>query len=389
MIHPDKALEIILQEKGSLKKERVETISSLGRIIAEDIYSNIDYPAFNKSAMDGFAYNSSDNSTVFKVVETIPAGYVPQKNIGQGECYRIMTGAMVPDSADKVVRFEYTEEKNEFIRIIKQEKGTNICYKGENIKKGDKVFQSGTKIRPQEIATLSTLGLAEISAYKQPVIGLITTGSEIIDPGNEVVPGKIYNSNGPQLYSQIVSVPAVCRYYGIVEDEESVITRFFEKSFEECDIVIISGGVSKGDYDFVPQVLKKLSVDLKFEQIAVKPGKPLVFGQKEQTFVFGLPGNPVSTFISFEIFVKPLIFKMMGYDFKPNIYRGELSQTIKRKNADRVEYKPVHFDGKYVKHVEYHGSGHISALINSNALIRFEQGISELKKGETADVRQI
>ncbi|MFH0702417.1 MAG: molybdopterin molybdotransferase MoeA [bacterium] len=392
MIHPDKAFEIIINSKinlENLKKENIPVINAQGRVIAEDIYSSIDYPAFNKSAMDGFTYNSSDNSEIFKVIETVPAGFIAEKNIGHGECYRIMTGAKVPADADRVVRFEYVDEKDDFIKIIKQEKGTNICYQAEDLKKNDKILKTGTLIRSQEIATMSMLGLAEVSVYKQPVAGLIITGSEIIDQGKEMEQGKIYNSNGPQLYSQIVSMPILCKYYGVVKDEESLIAEFFEKAFEECDIIVVSGGVSMGDYDFVPHILKKLSVDLKFEQVAVKPGKALLFGQKNKTFVFGLPGNPVSTFISFEMFVKPLIFKMMGHDFKPVIYKGKLAETIKRKNPDRLEYRPVYFDGRHIHKIEYHGSGHISALINSNAIIRIEQGISEIKKDEIIDVRQI
>ena len=389
MINPDKALEIILNSKVSSEHENINVINSLGRIISSDIYSSIDLPMFDKSAMDGYAYNSSGNINSFKIVETIAAGYIPKKTLKTGECSKIMTGAMIPDNADNVVRVEFIEEKDGLIHITQEEKANNICYKGEDLKKGDKVFNAGTLIRIQEIASLSSIGLKEVSVYKQPVVGLITTGSEIINPGEELETGKIYNSNGPQLYNQITTIPAKCNYYGIIKDNEQATRECLEKAFSECNLVIISGGVSMGDYDYVPKVLKELSVELKFEQVAVKPGKPIVFGEKNSVFVFGLPGNPVSTFVSFEVFVKPLIYKMMGYNFIPHLCKGELIDTIKRRNSDRFEYKPVYFDGKYIHPVEYHGSAHINALCKTNALVTFNKGIFELNKGEITDVRQI
>ena len=389
MINPDKALEIILNSKVSLEHETINVINSLGRVISSDIYSSIDFPAFDKSSMDGYAYNSSDNISSFKVVETIPAGYVPQKTLNAGECSKIMTGAMIPDGSNKVVRVEFIEEKDGLIHITQEEQSNNIYYKGQDLKKGDKIFNSGTLIRIQEIAALSSVGLKEISVCKQPVIGLILTGSEIVNAGEELESGKIYNSNGPQLYNQITSIPAKCNYYGIINDDEKAIRECIEKAFSECNPVIISGGVSMGDYDYVPKILKNISVDLKFEKVAVKPGKPLVFGEKNGVFVFGLPGNPVSTFVSFEVFVKPLIYKMMGYNFNPHLCKGELIATIKRKDVERFEYIPIYFDGKYIHPVEYHGSAHINALCKANAFITLNKGVFELNKGTITDVRQL
>lgn len=389
MINPDKALEIILNSKVSLEYENINVINSSGRVINSDIYSSIDFPVFDKSSMDGYAYNSSGNLSSFKVVETIPAGHVPQKTLNKGECSKIMTGAMIPDGADKVVRVEFTEEKDGLIHITQEEQSNNIYYKGQDLKKRDKIFNSGTLIRIQEIAALSSIGSKEISVCKQPVIGLILTGSEIVNAGEELESGKIYNSNGPQLYNQITSIPAKCNYYGIINDDEKAIREYIEKAFSECNLIIISGGVSMGDYDYVPKILKNISVDLKFEKVAVKPGKPLVFGEKNGVFVFGLPGNPVSTFVSFEVFVKPLIYKMMGYNFIPHLCKGELIATIKRRDAERFEYIPIYFDGKYIHPVEYHGSAHINALCGANAFIMLNKGVFELNKGTITDVRQL
>lgn len=390
MICPDEALKIIQNSISKMEQENIQVINSLGRIISSDIYSAIDFPSFDKSAMDGYAYNSSDDVSFLQIIETIAAGYTPKRKINKGECFKIMTGAMIPDGTDKVIRFEYTQENNGFVSFTKKENSNNICYKGENLKKGDKILGASTLLRANEIAALSSIGLAEISVYKQPVVGIITTGSEIINPGEKIEPAQIYNSNGPQLFNQIISLTPKCKYYGIVSDDEAKLTKVIEEAIFECDLLILSGGVSKGDYDFVPKILKKLSIDLKFEQVAMKPGKAVVFGLKDNISIIGLPGNPVAAFVTFEIFVKPLILKMMGQDFLPNMYKGEILNIIKRNNSKgRVEYIPVHFDGEYIKTVEYMGSGHINALCKSNAILKMDLGRTEFNKGELVYVRQI
>lgn len=393
MIKIEEALEVIENSKVFSEEEVISVSKSRGRILSQNVFSCFDMPFFNKSKMDGYAINSQDKSESFEIIEIIYAGSVPKNPLNCGQCSKIMTGAALPNGADKVIRIEFTEEIDGKVTIKKQETQDNVVLKGSYIKKSDKILSKGSAINSKEIAVLSSLGLSKVSVYKKPCIGLIITGDELIEPGNDLMEGKIYDSNGAQLFSQIESVFAKCLYYGILKDEKENIKNKIEKAFDECDIILVSGGMSKGEKDYIPEILKELAVEIKFYKVAVKPGKPLLFGEKQNNgrnvFVFGIPGNPVSSFVSFEIFVKPLIYKVMGYDFKPVIYRGELKQDIKRKLADRDEFMPVYFDGKNIQPLNYQASDHINSLVNSNALIRINNGIFGLKAGEVLDVRQI
>jgi len=387
MIHPDKAFEIIQNVKVNIKTEIIPVTESLGRVLANDIFSTSDSPPFDKSAMDGFAYNSEDGGKKLKSIETIAAGQIPLKEIQSGECSKIMTGAMIPKGADKVVKIENCFiEKN--IIIFKKEENDNIIKKGENLKIGDKVIKKGI-IRPQEIGVLSSLGLAEIEVAKQPLVGVITTGTELKNPGEKLEAGQIYNSNGFQITAQIRAMNCTAKYFGTVPDDMEKTFQIIKDAIDECDVLILSGGVSMGDFDFVPKMLERNGVNILLHKVAVKPGKPTLFGEKNGKFIFGLPGNPVSTFVIFEIFIKPFLYKIMGIEFAPNIQKGTLSQTIKRKNTERVELKPVIFKNGIINPVKYHGSSHLNILSQTNALIKMEQGISAIVEGSMIDVRQV
>ncbi|MCK5683016.1 molybdopterin molybdotransferase MoeA [bacterium] len=387
MIRPEKALEIVLDREITVKSEELPLNDCFNRILAEDVVSGVELPPFNKSAMDGFAFTPSENYSKYRIIEDIAAGSVPEKDLGPSECSRIMTGAMVPNGATNVIRVEFTSESDGFMTISKPDEYVNICKVGENLKIGQSVLGKGTLIRPQEIATLACIGKNQVKVSKKPVIGVINTGSEIIEAGGTAGKGQIFNSNGPQLCAQINTMNVELKYYGIVQDEKELIRAIIKKAFSECDFILLSGGVSMGDYDFVPDVLKELGVLLHFEKVAIKPGKPTVFGDKDGKFFFGLPGNPVSTFVIFEYFVKPLIYKTMGYEHTPQIAKGKTNRDFFRKNSQRVEYVPVYFYGDKITLPDYHGSGHINIMTESNALICIEQGIHEIKKGTEIDVR--
>lgn len=389
MIHPDEAMSIVLNSAKTLASESAKVIDSIGRILATDVFSEIDLPPFDKSAMDGYAYNSSDTSEKFKIVETIAAGDIPKIKLKNGECSKIMTGAILPEGADRVIRVEYTTETDNLVSFLKPDEFKHICYKAEDVKKGDKILDKGTLIRFQEISSLSTIGLDEVPVYKQPIVGLITTGSELLKPGQKIEPGKIYDSNCPLIYNKLRSLPVPCIYYGILEDDKKLISEYLSKALSECDVLIFSGGVSMGEFDYIPEVLSQHGIELKFEKVAIKPGKPTVFGVKDNKYLFGLPGNPVSTFTIFEIFVKPLLYKLMGHDYHPPVAKGILSKEIKRKTIDRVEYIPVSFDGEFIYPIDYHGSGHILSLNKANSLIKMDQNISKLEKGTQIVVRYI
>jgi len=387
MIQLNKAVEIMQSMEVKVRTEKIPVTKSLGRVLAEDVFSGLDSPPFAKSAMDGFAYNSDDEGNELKIIETIPAGHIPQKEIKAGECSKIMTGAMIPKGADKVVKIENCTIGDGCVRFQK-EKNDNIIKKGENLKTGEKVLEKCI-IRPQEIGILSSLGLAEIEVARQPLTGVITTGTELKNPGKKLEPGQIYNSNGYQISAQIEKMNCKAKYFGTVPDDPEKTFLIIKNAMEECDVLILSGGVSMGDFDFVPKMLERNGVDILLHKVAIKPGKPTLFGEKNGKFVFGLPGNPVSTFIIFEVFIKPFLFKMMGLDFVPHIQKGILSATIKRKRTERVEYFPVLFTKGEIFPVKYHGSAHLNLLGRTNALIKIEQGISAIIEGSEIDVRQI
>lgn len=360
-----------------------------GRILAEDIISPLNMPGFHKSAMDGYAISSSDTSSEYDVIEVIPAGKVPEKRVGKGQCARIMTGAMVPEGADRVVKKEVVEEKQGIMRIIGEDPHVNICFLGEDVQQGDKVLSSGTRIRAQEVAVLASSGKAEVGVYKTPLVGIIATGSELIEPGQSLKQGQIYNSNSYSLAAQVRKTGAKVFIHGVAVDTEEDIKGAIQSLLHSCDMILLSGGVSVGDFDLVPGILKKLDVAIQFEKIAVKPGKPTLFGTKERTFFFGVPGNPVSTFVIFEILIKPLIYRMMGHTYNPLIIQGTLTQPVKRKRAGRSAFVPVLYDHGRVEAIVYHGSAHIHALTKANGLVKIEQGIHEIPAGKTVNVRSI
>ena len=393
MLKFDDAFEIVMSSISGkpLDTERVDIDSALNRILAENVFADRDIPPFNKSAMDGYACRRADLDNELTVIETIGAGYDPKKAVGGNQCSKIMTGAVVPEGADCVIMVEYTEKASDNkIRFTSAKTSDNICLKGEDIKKGDMVLNPGCIISAQHIAVLASLGCAEPLVAVQPRVGIIATGSELVEPDQKPAACQIRNSNAFQLAAQVTSGAAIATNYGIAIDTEEAIDAMFKKATAENDVVIFSGGVSMGDYDLVPGILEKNNVKLLFEKIAVKPGRPTVFGVSNDVFCFGLPGNPVSTFTIFELFVKPFLFKMMGHNFKPIVSYGQLERTITSKKTERDSWLPVVFtENNKVAIIEYHGSAHINALSEADGILCIPTGIAEIKEGTTVAVRQI
>jgi molybdopterin molybdotransferase len=391
MIPFEKALETVLTSVRQLGSEHVELADALGRILAEDVKSDMDMPPFKKSAMDGYACRRPDLGEELKVIETIPAGTVPTKSIAPGECAKIMTGGMVPEGADCVIMVEYTKSPVQGrIRFVGDKTKDNICQRGEDIKAGQVVLRKGTLLKPQHVAVLASVGNARPMVAKRPSVGIIATGDELVEPQLRPAGSQIRNSNGPQLVVQLLDMGAVARDYGIAKDTVGEIDNMFKKAANDNNVVIICGGVSMGDFDFVPQVLKQNNVDLLFERIAIKPGKPTVFGMSDNIYCFGLPGNPVSGFALFNLLVKPFLYKMMGHDYKHCNIMARLEENIKRKRAQRQTWIPVVRTGPYsARPIEYHGSAHIDALCDADGLISMNVGINEIEKGTTVMVMLI
>lgn len=391
MIPFEDALQISLDSAIVLPIEKVHYLSSVNRVIAEDLFSDISMPPFDKSAMDGYACRQVDLFNDLEVVEVIPAGYVAVKTIGENQCAQIMTGAIIPDGADTVIMVEYTEVlADKKVRFTGKGSKSNICYLGEDMKMGDKVLDKGTLISSRHIPVLASIGVTDVPVYKSLKVSVVATGTELVEP--DKVPGasQIRNSNGSQMIAQLDAIGIKASYFGIAPDNEDETFEKLKEALESCDLLILSGGVSMGEFDFVPKVLNELGFDLKYQRVAVQPGKPTTFGVSGEKYVFALPGNPVSSFVQFEIMVKPFVFKCMGHNWTPPAWRLPAGREFSRKKADRMAWVPIKIstEGR-VMPLEYHGSAHIYALNQAQGLVYFEIGKKQIEEGEILNVRPI
>ncbi|MCK9220053.1 MAG: molybdopterin molybdotransferase MoeA [Bacteroidales bacterium] len=399
MIKFEEALNIVLKEAVTLGTERVELIKSTGRVLAEDIFSDLDMPPFDKSAMDGYACRAKDLQSnlvegvvpiTLQMIETIPAGKIPEKTINAGQCSKIMTGAMLPEGADHVVMVEDTEPVDEqHIRITNALKGPNICRKAEDIKNGDLVIRKGEILTPAHIAVLAAVGAVNPRVTTLPRVGIISTGDELVEPDFKPQRSQIRNSNAWQIMAQAFQVPVNPYYLGIANDNAMSLREIIEKALEESDVVLLTGGVSMGDFDYVPEILNQAGVNILFKSIAIQPGKPTLFGRKKNQFLFGLPGNPVSSFVLFEMLVKPFLLRLMGSTAIPPTLEMTMGLDFSKKNSVRKFMMPVIIKGGQVFPIEYHGSAHINAYTSANGILIMEIGTTEIKKGEKVHVRPL
>jgi molybdopterin molybdotransferase len=387
----DEAYEIVMKSAFTTGTEIISFADSLNRVLARDITSDMDMPPFNKATVDGFACRKADMEAELEIIETIPAGLSPKLKVSDHQCSRIMTGAPVPEGADMVFMVEDSRilpsGKVKFTAPFYKE---NIAKKGEDVKYGDAVLRSGTMIRPQEIAVMATVGSYSVEVSRMPNVAVISSGSELVEPSEKPGLAQIRNTNAYQLMAQVSRSGAKGKYYGIARDDEEVTYEIVKRAISECDVLIITGGVSMGDFDFVPSVLEKAGVKILFSRIKVQPGKPTTFGIHTDTLVFGLPGNPVSSFIQFELLVKPLIGKMTGNKDEPLTIFLPMGQKFSRKYADRMAWIPVEITkDSLVNPIEYHGSAHISSMVNASGIIALPIGEKIIEKGTIVSVRQV
>ncbi len=399
LLHPDKALALIEGLTSEPRTELVPLDQALGRALAEEVLAPEDSPPFPKAAMDGFAVSSGDPGPSWRLAATLAAGDAPGRALARGECAKIMTGAMMPPGADKVIRVEYTREQDGVVTLLSEEPYANVIPRGENLRRGDRVL--GPRVlAPQDVGVLASLGRAEVRVAARPVVGVLATGSELRNPGEPLGPGQIYNSNGLQACAQLSAAGAKSRYYGIVRDEPFALREAVGRALEECDLLLLSGGVSMGELDFVPGVLKDCGAQILFHKVAIKPGKPTLLARWERlsaagggepsarpSYVFGLPGNPVSAFVIFEVFVRPLLARLQGLRYAPRTVRARLAEGFRRRDVERVELRPVRLERGEVRALEFHGSAHLNALSGADALLRLEAGVDRLEEGSWTDVR--
>jgi len=389
MIRLEEAFDLMMGAARPLPTERVDIGNALYRILAEDVCSDMDMPPFDKSAMDGYACRRADLDGELTVLETIQAGQAPSKPVGAGQCSKIMTGAPVPEGADCVIMIEYTECPTEnTVRFTGKETRANICIRGEDIQTGDCVLRKGSRIEPQHIAVLATVGCVNPLVACKAKVGVIATGDELVEPECKPAPSQIRTSNSYQLCAQVAAAGGIPRYYGIVSDTEAALDKTLKDAMAENDVVLLSGGVSMGDFDLVPGVMRQNGVDILFDAIAVKPGKPTTFGVAPTAYCVGLPGNPVSTFVQFEILVKPFLLKLMGHEYRVPRFSAPLARKLSRKRADRDAWLPVSMtDAGEVEPRDYHGSAHVNALCGADGLILIPADVTTLDKGTQVDVR--
>jgi len=391
MIPFNEALETIKSYARLPGTEQVNLLNTLRRTLAKDVFSDISMPPFNKSAMDGFACRKSDLKNTLQVIEEIPAGTIPAKTIGENQCARIMTGAMVPEGADFVIMKEDIEETaSDFLRCTRETNKTNICYTGEDVKSGDLVLNKGDVISPAHIAILASVGCMNPLVYKLPSVAIISTGDELVEPNEKPGLSKIRNSNSYQLMAQNQQLGITPDYLGIIPDDENSVKNILTLALEKYDVTIISGGVSVGDFDFVPKILNELKVNIRVHGMDVRPGKHLLFGERANHYVFGLPGNPVSSFVQFEVLVKPFLNTMMGKTADEPFLHLPIEEDYLRKKGDQLVFVPVSLTKQGTAlPLEYHGSAHIHAYSFAQGIMEIPKGISFIKKGEPVCVRSL
>jgi molybdopterin molybdotransferase len=393
MISVEEALQTILAGCRPMGLEKVDILEARGRVIGEDVFAPRDIPSAANSAMDGYAVRSADTKGVhafkpveLKVIETIAAGSAPRKTLKEGQAARIMTGAVIPKGADAVVRREDTEERGKTVRIkVAAPKGLNIRLSGEDVQKGERVIAAGSVLRPGHIGMLAALGKSFVSVHQKPRVAILSTGDELVDIEIDPPPGKIVNSNSYSLAAQILECGGIPIMMGIGRDKKAELVEKFQIA-RRADVILSSGGVSVGDYDFVKDVMGDIGNAMHFWQVAMRPGKPLAFGSIDGVPLFGLPGNPVSVMVSFEQFVRPYLLKMQGH---VRIFRETLTaqsaQDIKKgigvKNFIRAVVQKE--KNRYLARVTgEQGSGILKSMVAANAFIVLPEKVSFVKKGD-------
>lgn len=371
--------------------EFVSLNDSIGRILANDFFSDIDMPPFDKSAMDGYACRMADIQHPLQVLETIAAGSEPTRALGEKQCSKIMTGAKIPEGADCVIVVEQTRRTGtDHIQFTGVKTERNICYRGEDVKKNRLILPKGSLIQPQTLAILASAGGTNILVFKKIEVGFICTGSELVEP--EIFPEgvKIRNSNASQLSAQIVAAGATPTYEGIIPDSNPEIAAKIEEMLTHYQVVVITGGASVGDYDYIPEILNQSGFTLHFQKIAIQPGKPVLFASRNNKFVFGLSGNPVSSFLQFILLVEPFISALYGVTNRNKNIVAIAGADLARKKADRMMFLPVvlNEEGLIIRK-EYHGSAHIAALQNVFGFAVIPQETYEIKKGSMVYVRPV
>jgi molybdopterin molybdotransferase len=386
LITLDEALAAVRARIRPLPAESVPLEDAAGRVLSGDAASTLDLPPFASSAMDGFAVRAADTPGRLPVVAHIPAGTPAPRALAAGEAMGIATGGVVPEGADAVIPIEYVVHHDNEVEIGEAAShGANVRPRGGDVQAGAVVVPAGTRLAAAQIGALAAAGVAVVEAHARPRVAVLTTGSELRRPGDALGPGQIYEANGVMLGAALAAAGAVVVPLAAVADTEEAHRAALERGLE-ADVLVTSGGVSVGPHDLVRRVEAELGVEEVFWRVAVKPGKPVSFGVRGSTLVFGLPGNPVSSLVCFELFVRPAVLALQGaLEPGPVFALGELSATVRR-NPQRDEFlrarSSVDRDRILLEPVRGQESHMIARAAAADALVFVPRGDGELAQGE-------
>ena len=397
MLSVDEARQRMLDTIPVLPSEKREIFECTGYVLAEALHAAENIPPFDNSAMDGFAVRAADvegateeKPAVLSVVETVAAGYAPTKQVAAGQAARIMTGAMMPEGADAVVMQEVTRQEGDEVKIFESiDKTGNVRFTGESVAEGQQVMGKGKHLRPPEVSMLASLNCAEATVHRKPTVAIVSTGDELTPLGEPLEPGKIRDSNRYGLYAQVEEAGGIPVDMGIAPDDEAETERIFRAALAKADALITSGGVSVGEHDVVKTVLAKLG-EINFWRVAMKPGKPQAYGIADGKPIFGLPGNPVSSLVVFELFVRPALLKMAGHTelLRPT-FKATLAETVTNRDG-RVNYMRAILevsDGEITAQTTGpQGSGILHSLVLANGLITIPTATT-LQAGDRVDAQ--
>ena len=390
--HPE-AVRLVLENTHRLPAEEVPLVEAQGLALAQDVRARFDSPPFDNSAVDGYAVRSADAEAgrAFKVVDEAPAGRPAAKSVGEGEAIKIFTGGVIPEGADAVVMVENTSGWGEEFELHKPASpGQNVRGSGEDVREGEVILEAGTEVGAPEIALAATQGYGALPVHRRPEVVVLSTGTELVEPGErELAPGEIYVSNSFAVIAQAREIGARARRITAASDDAGVLRDAVREALETADVVVTSGGVSVGEKDLVKGTMLDLGVEQVFWGVKFKPGKPLFFGVREGASVFGLPGNPVSAMVCFELFVRPALVKMMGRQDsgRPRIhvyFEEDVRNSFGRMHAMRVSLEKTQ-RGWLARSVGAQGSGLVSSLTKADALALIGPESEGVKAGDLVE----
>ncbi len=394
---PERALSLVLETTTVLPEEEISYLEALGRVLREEIRSDQDYPPFDKAMMDGYAVIAADLEhppRTLRVIQEIPAGADPgqMRRVKAGTTSRIMTGAPLPPGADAVVMVEETEEVPGEPGVVRAmstvSRGQNRALQGEDIQRGAVLLERGEFISPAEIAVLAACGRTRIKVGGRPRLALLATGDELVPPEDRPGPGRIRNSNGPMMEALVRRVGCEPVNLGIASDDESILAQRMEQGLQ-TDALLLSGGVSVGVYDLVEAALRRVGVEILFDRVAIKPGRPFTFGRRGSTLIFGCPGNPVSSYVIFQLFARPALRKMMGFQHPaPPRVRGTLEEPVRHRPGRAGYYQAkVRWEGSgySVRVLPTSGSADFVSCARGNAIAVVPLERSGMERNESID----